>query len=309
MAVFEDTQEGRSPREGGIAGPRRAAVDAPALLARWRAEDIGLIGQFRACTGASEAEVEELYDETVAALIEREAAYASEQHLRRTLHRGIKMRALRLHRDRRRRRRTLEGQAPVLEGQARERDWRMQPERALVAHEDDVVIGEFVAELTLEERRVFALVAEGRSWRAIATALGLQEPQARALTRACERKRERFLALYETGRLCGYRSRTIALLVGGRDAGELAYGQALVHLRHCRVCQTAHGLNAEGLRARFDGQAAVFLPVPAVGRDGLASSGCRRRSSGCGATDSSFVRHRRAYASAPARCWPEAASA
>lgn len=159
----------------------------------------------------------------------------------------------------------MEGFAPVIDGDVRERDWRLQPERALVAREDDVVIGEFVAELDEDERRVFGLVAEGKSWRAIATALGFEEPRARALTRACERKRERFLALYETGRLCGYRSRTIGLLVGGGDAGELAFGQAVAHLRHCRECQGAHGVDVAGLRAAFDSRVAVFLPGPVVG--------------------------------------------
>jgi RNA polymerase sigma factor (sigma-70 family) len=275
MAIFEDSFGGRSPQAGGVGGLRREAVDVAALLARWRAQEIGLVSQFRACVGASEAEVEDLYDETVAMLVEKRAEYESAQHLRRTLHRGIKLRALRLHRDRRRRRRRLEGAAPMLDGEARERDWRMQPERALVAREDDVVIGEFVAELTEEERDVFVLVAAGRSWRAIATALGLEEPRARALTRACERKRERFLALYETGRLCGYRSRTIGLLVAGGDAGELAYGQAVAHLRHCGICQARHGVNVEGLRSRFDRRVGVFLPGPAVVVGGAGSAGER----------------------------------
>jgi hypothetical protein len=53
------------------------------------------------------------------------------------------MRALRLHRDRARRR-VLEGSAPVIDSEVRERDRRMRPERAVVAHEDDIVIGEFV---------------------------------------------------------------------------------------------------------------------------------------------------------------------
>ena len=72
-----------------------------------------------------------------------------------------------------------------------------------------MIVGEFIAELTDLERQVFMLVADGRSWRAIATALGLPETETRTLTRTCERKRTRFLTLYETGRLCGYRSQTI----------------------------------------------------------------------------------------------------
>ncbi|HET7378602.1 MAG TPA: hypothetical protein VFJ24_01040 [Gaiellales bacterium] len=91
------------------------------------------------------------------------------------------------------------------------------------------------------------------------------------MTRSCERKRERFLTLYETGRLCGYRSRTIGLRVGNGEGGELAFGQALAHLRHCRSCQSEHGVDASALRARFDARVAVFLPGPVVARDGWSS--------------------------------------
>lgn len=109
---------------------------------------------------------------------------------------------------------------------------------------------------------MFALVADGRSWRAIATALNLPETDARNATRACERKRARFLTLYSPGRLCGYRSQTIGALLAGAERSELAVGQALAHLRHCRECCAQHRTDAAGLRAAFDSRVLGVLPAP-----------------------------------------------
>jgi hypothetical protein len=174
------------------------------------------------------------------------------------------MRALRLHRDRKARTLALEQAAPAMHAAGNDRAWREEPERALIAHEDDLIIGEFLSELTKLERRVFALVADGRSWRAIATALSLSESEARNTTRACERKRERFLALYSTGRLCGYRSHTIGRLLSGQQAGELAQAQALAHLRHCRACQAQHRTSGGRLRSMFDARTLALLPIPSL---------------------------------------------
>jgi DNA-directed RNA polymerase specialized sigma24 family protein len=235
-------------------------VDAPVLLARWRSRELWIARQFRECGGASLAEVEEIYDATVALLVERGDTYESVEHLRAALHWGIKMRALRLHRDRRVREQALSAAAPVVESAGQEAAWWAQPERALIAQEDDVIVGEFIAELRPLERRVFVLVADGRSWRAIATALSMPETQARKVTRACERKRARFLSLYSTGRLCGYRSATIGGLLAGRVRGKLAFDRALAHLRHCQTCRLKHRTDAAGLRAAFDARALSVLP-------------------------------------------------
>lgn len=239
-------------------------VDVPVLLARWRTRELWTARQFRACGGASLADVEELYDETITALVERDDSYESEEHLRGALHRGIKMRAMRLHRDRQLHSRTLTHAAPAIDAAGHEQAWRSSPERSLIAREDDAIIGEFIAELTDLERRVFALVANGRSWRAIATALRMPEPAARKLTRACERKRERFLTLYTTGRLCGYRSQTISALQSGIERGSLALDQAVAHLRHCRKCQVQYRTDAPTLRATFDARVLGVLPAPAL---------------------------------------------
>ena len=243
-------------------GGARSGMDIPVLLAQWRSRELWTVRQFRTCWGSSPAEIEELYDATIAALVEKNEAYESPEHLRAALHRGIKLRALRLHRDRDVHEKTLEHAAPAIEAAGQDRAWREEPERALFAREDDTIVGEFIAELTTLERQVFTLVADGRSWRAIATALGVPETEARTLTRTCERKRSRFLTLYETGRLCGYRSQTIGSLLSGKDDSERAVGQALAHLRHCHACQIRHKTDAASLREAFDTRVLSVLPFP-----------------------------------------------
>jgi DNA-directed RNA polymerase specialized sigma24 family protein len=240
----------------------RAALDVPVLLARWRTRELGLAHTFKECARMSTAEIEEILDGTITALLSR--PYTSEEHLFAALRKGVKMRALRRHRDRAERERILTHTAPAIYASERDRAWREEPERVLIAREDDLIISEFLSDLTKQEREVFVLHADGRSWRAIATALRLPESEARALTRTCERKRKRFLTLYLTGRLCGYRSRTISNLLTGALSGnqELALEQALAHLKHCRACKAEHQITSQELRNSFDRRALTLLPPP-----------------------------------------------
>jgi hypothetical protein len=53
----------------------------PVLLARWRTREIWTARQFRACGGATLADVEELYDDTIAVLVERGDPYESEEEV------------------------------------------------------------------------------------------------------------------------------------------------------------------------------------------------------------------------------------
>ncbi|MHB1836023.1 MAG: RNA polymerase sigma factor [Solirubrobacteraceae bacterium] len=262
MAVYERTRAGAHPGRAG------GALDVPGLLTRWRAQELSRAQRLRECGGASLAEVQELYDATVMALISREQRYASEEHLRHALREGVRLRALRLHRDRATRAKVLAKAAPLLHGEGQERAWRSQPERAALARQDDELAGEFIAELSALERKVFALVAEGRSWRAIATALAIPETTARSATRSCERKRKRFVTLYETGRLCGYRSHTIELLLAGESDSEQALAQAKAHLRHCRRCRAEHRASAASVQRLFE-QRALALAAPAAACGGL----------------------------------------
>lgn len=238
------------------------AGEVAELLVRWRARELRLARRFRECGGASPAEIEDIYDAIAGRLVLEDRAFDSPEHLRSALRVGVRLRALRLHRDRATRTRIVQSTAPSMLSEQAERSWRTEPERALLAQEDDLIIGEFFAELSPPERRVFALVAEGHSWRAIATRLGLAEHKARALTRSCERKRERFCGLYLAGRLCGYRSATIAQVLTGAHSTDTAIRQALAHLRHCRTCQTEHQMSETQLRAMFDQRALALLPLP-----------------------------------------------
>jgi RNA polymerase sigma factor (sigma-70 family) len=245
------------------AGPQAGQADVAVLLARWRSSELAYARTFDQCGGASFTEIEDLYDATATRLLEQATTFECEEHLRGALRRGIRLRALRMHRDRRVRKRVLDQAASGMIAERELRAWRDEPERALLAREDDLIVGEFLAELTPLKRQVFALVAEGRSWRAIATALKLSENEARNTTRACERKREHFTTLYTTGRLCGYRSHTIGSLLSGKENSELAVAQAFAHLQHCHTCQIQHKTDAAGLHAAFDARVLSMLPLPA----------------------------------------------
>jgi len=70
--------------------------------------------------------------------------------------------------------------------------------------------------------------------------------------------------LYDTGRLCGFRSQTIIELQAGASvAEELARG-AFAHLEACASCRAEHRTNARRLRRSFQGQAAALLPIPVL---------------------------------------------
>ncbi|MGH2831191.1 MAG: hypothetical protein ACRDK2_00310, partial [Solirubrobacteraceae bacterium] len=156
----------------------------------------------------------------------------------------------------------MQGAARDIHAEREERARELEPEHALLAQEDEFLVGEFIAELTEEERLVFALVGEEESWRAIASVLSIPPNEARKLTRSCERKRARFVTLFESGRLCGARSHTIGALLAGEQSTETAVRQAVAHLRYCRDCQARHRTSGRELRARFDTRALALLPAP-----------------------------------------------
>jgi len=107
-------------------------------------------------------------------------------------------------------------------------------------------------------------------YRAIAPVLGIDVNVARKASRECERKRERWQLLYDTGRLCGYRAVTIEALQRGETASEELAERAFAHLESCAHCRAEHKTNARRLRRSFQGQAAALLPIPVlVGHLGL----------------------------------------
>jgi RNA polymerase sigma factor (sigma-70 family) len=235
---------------------------ASRLLGEWQAHEVALAGSYRECRGLTVEDIEDVYQQTVVALLDRD--YEEVEHLRSALRIGIKRRALKYHRDQGRRRAILTTRRPGLQRLARLRADEELPEELALSSEERFVISEFLLELDRGEREVFVLAAEGLRYRMIARTLGIAINDARRASRACEQKRERFQLLYDTGRLCGYRAVTIhALQEGEMTSGELAQ-RAIAHIAHCTTCRMEHKTNAKRLKQSFQREAAALLPLPAL---------------------------------------------
>jgi RNA polymerase sigma factor (sigma-70 family) len=246
------------------------------ILGEWQARELRVARGFAECRGLSTEQLEDIYQETALALYSR--PYDSEEHLRNALRDGIKKRALRLHRDERRRGQILAHSAPGLHLMAEARESQSAPEPAALAHEDRLIASEFLTELTKDERRVFGWLVEGLQYRAIAPMLDIPVNEARNRARACARKRERFQLLYDTGRLCGYRAQTIQALQNGQSTSEELAERAFAHLESCAHCRLEHKTNARRLRRSFRDQAAALLPPVFLGHLGwLTRLGVRAR--------------------------------
>jgi RNA polymerase sigma factor (sigma-70 family) len=260
------------------AAPGRRGLDGVLVgqrLGEWQKAELRLARSFPECRGVGRAQLEDLYQETALVLLGR--VYNDEEHLRNALRWGIKHRALHLHRDERRRGEILTHRAPELQLFAEGRAEEHTPEQAAVLAQDRLIVSEFLSELSELERRVFWLGAEGMRYRAIAPVLDIPVNVARKASRECEQKRARFQLLYDTGRLCGYRSHTIKTLKhGGRVTDELMLS-AYVHLESCAQCRSEHKTNARRLRRSFQNHAAALLPIPILtGRLGWVSRGIER---------------------------------
>jgi len=218
------------------------------------------------CRGLSKEQLEDIYQETALALYSR--PYDSEEHLRNALRDGIKKRALRLHRDEHRHGQIRARSAPGLRLMAETREEQTAPEPAVLAKEDRLIALEFRTELEEDEQRVFAWLVEGLQYRAVASVLNIPVNEARNTARSCERKRERFQLLYDTGRLCGYRAQTILALQNGEATSEVLAERAFAHLESCAHCRLEHRTNAKRLRRSFRDQAAALLPPVFIGHLG-----------------------------------------
>lgn len=229
-------------------------------LGEWQARELALARSFGECRGLAHEQLEDIYQETTLVLLGR--SFASEEHLRHALRWGIKHRALHLHRDERRRGQILAQRAPEMQLAAQGREHEQTPERAALLDDDRLIVGEFLAELSELERRVFWLSAEGLRYRAIAPIISVSVNEARKASRACERKRERFQLLYDTGRLCGFRSQTILAMQAGESVEDALAERAYAHLQACASCRAEHKTNARRLARSFQGQAAALAPIP-----------------------------------------------
>lgn len=240
-------------------GTRRLAAERTGqLLGEYKASELRLARNFPECRNMSKEELEDLYQETALALLERR--FQREEHLRSALREGIKHRALNLHRDERRRQEILNHTGAHTHVMAQIDEDAYSPEHIALVHQDRAIVSEFLSELTQLEQRVFWLHAEGMRYRAIAPVLGIATTEARNVSRACERKRQRFQLLYDTGRLCGYRATTIQALQSGERTSEELAARAFAHLDACATCRIEHKTNARRLRRSFRDQAAALLP-------------------------------------------------
>lgn len=240
--------------------PSRARVGQ--ALGEWQASELRYMWGHPHCRGLSMAQLEDLYQETVLALLNRR--FFNEEHLRNALRYGLSKRALHVHRDERRRSEILIEHAPEAHQIALRRSEIDGPEHAALAREDGRIVLEFVSELTPLERQVYALEAESLRYRAIAPILGVEINNARRASRSVASKRKRFQLLYDTGRLCGYRAPTIRALIAGEATSELLALGAFAHLEACASCRAEHRTNSRRLRVSFQQRAAALLPVPAL---------------------------------------------
>ena len=243
-------------------GRRLAAERAGQLLGEYKASELRLARSFPECRNLSKEELEDLYQETALALMDRR--FQREEHLRSALREGIKFRALNLHRDERRREEILNHTGAHTNVMAQTSQDAYSPEQIALIHEDRLIADEFTTELSEDERRVFRWMVEGLQYRAIASVLEIPVNEARKTSRSCERKCKRFQLLYDTGRLCGYRADTIQALQSGESTSEELAASAFAHLNGCRRCRIQHKTNARRLRRSFRDQAAALLPGPVV---------------------------------------------
>lgn len=239
-------------------GEQLQQTQVTGILGERRARELLIARGFVECQGLTREQLEDLYQETVLALLGR--PYQNEKHVCDALRIGIKRRALNLHNGERRRAEILAENAPGISALETARRAEESTEQIVLARQDRFLITEFMAELTLKERNVFGLVSEGMQYNRIATEEGISVNEARGLVASCERKRERFQLLHDSGRLCGYRAHTIKQLLAGEAAGEQLVQLAAAHLQGCVRCQAEHKTNAKRLRSAFEEQAAALLP-------------------------------------------------
>jgi DNA-directed RNA polymerase specialized sigma24 family protein len=240
-------------------GPGLAPEYVGEVLGKWQRPELRIARGFGECKGLTTHELEDIYQDTVEVLLGRR--YATEKHLRDALRAGLKHRALHFHRDEGRRVEIRRESTATFD--VAERAGQDSTARAALIREDRLVVAEFLTELSPVEQRVFWLMAEGMKYRLIAKVLNIEVNEAHNAERSCEKKRERYQRLYDTGRLCGYRAATIHALRAGESTSEELASRAFAHLESCASCRAEHQTNARRLRRRFQGQAAILFPVPA----------------------------------------------
>jgi RNA polymerase sigma factor (sigma-70 family) len=238
--------------------PEQALVWAAEVLCEHRPRELELATSYRECAGLTKEQLEDLFQDTALALLDRR--FENREHLLRAFRSGMKKRALRHHRDERSRRAILTRHATTLNpGPPIDTN---DPEQRVLALEERCLIEEFIRELNPAEQGLLRLLAEGVSTRRLARRLGVPADQLYATKISYERKRENYTLLYSTGRLCGYRSHTIARLKERQQTSPELAQRAIAHLQGCPRCRAEHKITPRGLRLAFEQQAAALIPLP-----------------------------------------------
>jgi DNA-directed RNA polymerase specialized sigma24 family protein len=223
----------------------------------------------------SYAELEELYSETMIPLLER--PYRTEGQLRRAVREGMQYRALNAYNTELRHREIEAESEQGVSALRAARSAEETPERIALARQDELLLNELVRELTPFQRQVFEHASDGQGYKKIAAALGVPTAQARSATRACQSKGKTFLRLYESGRLCGYRTETIKAIQQGQSTSEQLAELAIAHLESCPQCRAEHRTNGARLRNRFNEQASALMPPALIVRWSLFAQSSRGR--------------------------------
>lgn len=188
-------------RIAASAGPLSVQQTAR-LLGQTRSRELRRARGLRECRDLTHEQIEDIYQDTVLVLLRR--THRDEEHLLAALTLGIKQRALKHHRDQRRRWEIMQEHAPGIERDARARALDGQPEQEAMQQDDRDTIAEFLSQLSDIERRMFCAHAiHGLGYRAAAQILGIDVHAARRAARAAEKKREEYLATCGDGEVIG----------------------------------------------------------------------------------------------------------
>jgi RNA polymerase sigma factor (sigma-70 family) len=225
-----------------------------AALERWRPQVLREMREQRLWRGASDAELEDQFQDVALVLCARD--FASKEHLRRALWMGLGFRAKDFWKAARRR------EVPV----ALFFDEVIGDDRA-DAIEDDAAasadrrfIDDCLSELDPRERDVYKLSkGEQLSRRRIAKTLHLSEAEVLRVLYRAQRKIDQVAVLAVAGRLCGRRRPAVASLARGQARG-LTLEQARAHLSHCPSCLLAF----RAQRAALSRDVASALPLPVL---------------------------------------------
>lgn len=229
------------------------------ILGQWQQREVRVLRAFPECRGLSSEQLEDLYQETVIALLAR--PYTSEAHLRSALRQGIRHRALNLHRDTRRHGRILATNAPGMQRAAEATAATDSPESVAFRDADRETILEFLGELTPFEQKVFELTADGLRYRAIATRLEIEVSEARKAVRRVERKRVEFRFRHDLGWQPHQRARASEQLVAPLTIIAAALSSARRWLLGTGVSGKA-GVASAVLAMFAAGTVGIFQPRP-----------------------------------------------